>query len=391
MPYLHDQIKSVQLKIQADPDTPETLTADDADFFVEDVQWSPDIEQFPRQPYKKTLGSEPTLIGPRKSSLSFASELIGRGAATEAPPCDKLLRTAGFKRTDNVVRVPIGSISGGPFQLGEQVSQGAVTAIVSMIARNGDPFLFLHGESGGAISDGGGDITGADSGAVATPSAAVDASHVYMYRVASSGLAIATIGVHLGNDVDDTGLEHKMSNALANVVIRLEDGNRAMLALTYMGRLVHSQGVASVFDTSIPSHSPPQWQQDDALRIHESYPCWLEQAEIDAGAEVLVPKNANDASGFGPSKIGDRTVRSSMGVILPTPDEHDFYGKIYSNALDAVTFRIGTAAGNQAFIQLPRSQYTEPNEGSRDSQVELSMNVLGHETAGDDDLIIIIC
>lgn len=387
---IHSQIRTIALGVQAAEGTPEVLTASDADFFAQDVEFNPDIEQFERTPYKKTLGSEPSLIGPRKAGVNFGTELIGRGAASTPPVCDKHLRTMGFGRTDDLVSIPIGAVASGPFTIGETVSQATsgATGTVSAVVRNGDSFLFVHGVSGGTF-DNTNQITGGTSGATATPSGAPDTSFIYMYRPASSGASIATLFVDEGSDETTKGLRHRISDAIGHAVIRLEDGNRAILSCEYMGKLVDSAAVDPILDSTRPTHNPPQWQQSDAARGHDSYPFWLESAEIDAGNEVVVPKNANDASGFGKTRITDRQVAANLSPILTEPTEHDFYNKVYANALDVLQFTVGDTAGNRFLIQLPRSQYTDPSEGERDSLTDLSLAVMGHETSGDDDLVII--
>jgi hypothetical protein len=89
----------VALKLESTEGTAITLAAADADMFVYDVSFSPDIQVTPRNPLRATLSNLPHFIGRKQASISFKTELAGSGTAGTAPVFGDALVACGMGET----------------------------------------------------------------------------------------------------------------------------------------------------------------------------------------------------------------------------------------------------------------------------------------------------
>jgi len=89
----------VAVKLESTEGTAETLAAADADMFVYDPSFSPDIQKTPRNPLRATLSPAPHFIGRKQASISFKTELAGSGSAGTAPKFGDALKACGLSET----------------------------------------------------------------------------------------------------------------------------------------------------------------------------------------------------------------------------------------------------------------------------------------------------
>ena len=89
----------IALKLEAAEGTAETLAAADADLYVYEPTFSPDIQTTPRNPLRATLSNLPHFIGRKMASISFKTELVGSAAAGTAPTYGDALKACGMSET----------------------------------------------------------------------------------------------------------------------------------------------------------------------------------------------------------------------------------------------------------------------------------------------------
>lgn len=151
------------------------LSADDARLLIINPQINPDIEINERDVLTGTLSEIGSLSGKQMASLTFQLELRGSGTATTAPQWSKLLRACGFQENP-IKKLTIGSITNGPYQHGETITQATTGASGRVIIETADGVTTLYFfDLGSGTWNGTNVITGGTSGATATPSAILDA------------------------------------------------------------------------------------------------------------------------------------------------------------------------------------------------------------------------
>lgn len=89
----------IALKLETTEGTAVTVAAADADLYVYEVSFTPDIQTMPRNPLRSTLTNLPHLIGKKGASISFKTELVGSGTAGTAPSLGDALIACGCAET----------------------------------------------------------------------------------------------------------------------------------------------------------------------------------------------------------------------------------------------------------------------------------------------------
>ena len=89
----------IALKLETTEGTAVSLAAADADLYVYEVSFTPDIQTMPRNPLRSTLTNLPHLIGKKGASISFKTELVGSGTAGTAPSLGDALLACGCSET----------------------------------------------------------------------------------------------------------------------------------------------------------------------------------------------------------------------------------------------------------------------------------------------------
>lgn len=86
-------------KLESTPYTPETLTDNDFDIEVEELSFSPEVEEFQRKVADGTLDTYNSVMGKQKGSFSFMTPLIPGSAANVSPAWSKFAEACGYKKT----------------------------------------------------------------------------------------------------------------------------------------------------------------------------------------------------------------------------------------------------------------------------------------------------
>jgi len=87
----------IALKLETTEGTAVTVAAADADLYVNEVSFTPDIQTVPRNPLRATLTNLPHLIGKKGAQISFKTELTGSGTAGTAPSLGDALKACACK------------------------------------------------------------------------------------------------------------------------------------------------------------------------------------------------------------------------------------------------------------------------------------------------------
>lgn len=140
-------------------------------------------EMIDRNAVALTLSRESDNVGRGLVQYSFGVDVRGSGVASTRPAWDRIIRACGFRSVPCAWKLTIGAVTSGPFVEGETVTQSTTgaTGRVRWITPTGASHLYLEAIAG--TFNGTNLLTGATSGATATPSAAE-----------FSGWSILTIG-----------------------------------------------------------------------------------------------------------------------------------------------------------------------------------------------------
>ena len=114
--------RQLAAKIEDVEGVAETLTAPDAGILV---NFSPkanyDPQMYQRNPVRSSLTKMGKLTGKRSAGLDFSIELKGSGSLTQEPEWAKLIKACGFAVND-LKKITIGAVTGGPFLHGETIT-----------------------------------------------------------------------------------------------------------------------------------------------------------------------------------------------------------------------------------------------------------------------------
>jgi len=385
--------QQIAIKTEVTEGTAEPLAAADAAFNIFESSFSPDIQQFERNPFRTSIGNVASIAGVKTATMSYTTELVGSGNhVTTAPPFASILSSCGFRQIA-LKNISITSLS-GTFQVGETItgSVGSGTATVAKTSVTGDSTLYLHSQTSTFQAE---DITGGTSGATATiagDSALVgfqyaptsEFNNTTATESSAGGVYLSSSSLSLFND----GLVHKMAGCRSNLTMRCATGEPMQLAIETTGPLISTIDDAMLTGITYPTEKPPTFL--DAGFSVQGYSAVIDNLELTSGNDLQVRKDPNTTAGAISTKIVNRAATGSIdpeGVVIA--NEHNFFSNVYTNAEGVLETTIGDTAGNKFIISAVKAQYTNINAGERagltTNQIDLSLN----ESAGNDELVIL--
>lgn len=360
-----------------------TLAGSNGAFNIFEASFSPEVEQFERNPFRSSIGRRTSIAGVRTGTISFTTELVGSGSAGTAPPFAPLLLPCGF--LEKSVTKFAGTIS-GTFEIGESVSQGSGLTAATVVAVGTD-VLYVIDTSG---TPGAGTITGADSSAtMASPTTTSSAGKCYQSRTAPStysatDVPTATVGMYTD------GIRHQLIHARGNATIRVATGQPAQLQMEFVGPYDNSTD-QTLLTPTYPTNTPPTLL--NAGFTTQGFAGVIDNLEIATNNELAIRRDANAASGVRGTEIVARAMTGSIDPEATLMADHNWFDKLESNTTGSLQVEVSAgsgAAGNQFFLSSPNVQYTGISGADRNgiavNQVELALN---ESSAGDDDLFIV--
>lgn len=357
----------------------------DADFNIFEAAFSPEIEQFARNPFRSSVGSRTSIAGVRTGTVTFTTELVGSGTAGTAPSIGKLLEPCGFEEITSVAEIT-GTFS-GTFQVGESVSQSTGMSDATVLAVT-DSALYVHNLTG---TPGGLTVTGGTSSAtVSSPTITVDAGVAYKSRTAPSAYSssdVPTVTVDMLND----GLRHRLIGARGSVSFTASTGQPMQAQFTFQGPKAATADATLLSSISYPGVPPTLLAAEFKV---QDFAGIIDNIEINANNELAVRRDANKASGVIATEIVSRNVTGSIDPEATLiSGGHDWYNKLETNTTGQLQVTVGAGAGgagNKFILIGAQTQYTGISTSDRNGIAVNNVDLALTETSvGDDDLVIL--
>jgi len=377
------RLREIAAKIESVEGTAETLAAADSTFNVYDPKFNPNVPYYQRNPARSSFTKYPGVPGPKAGAITFGVEMKGSGTASTAPGFSKLLKACGFAEVDPW-KLTIGTITSGPFQAGERVTQATSGAIgiVMFETADGTTTLWLLPVSG--TFDNVNDLTGGTSGASATPSAA------------SQGVAIAwrpdsdrdTVpSLTIGGYFD--GKRHVIRGARGTVTFAGTRGEIVMMQFEFTGVYDATTDV-SLISPSPDSPIPPSFL-DVSLVLQGGYSAVFQALSIAMNSEVSERENANNADGIESFLLAGRNPQMTIDPEQALVATHDFYGILRAGTTGRMEFQYGSTSGNRFRFGAPSTQYTGLSDDDRGGKAVagVTVDLVGIDDAGEDELVIL--
>ena len=177
----------------------------------------------------------------------------------------------------------------------------------------------------------------------------------------------------------------KVTGARGNAVLNVDAGGRFMFSLTFMGHISDELVEAAPAETP-ETTAPPVFR--GATFTAKAITTVIGKLSVDLGNTMSIAPDPNSADSFGEIRIGARKVAGSFDPEAHSIAVHDFIGDLRAATEFALaTGVLGTVAGNQISVSLPRCQYVNIAPGDREALRIYEATFGAFPTsAGDDDV-----
>ena len=384
--------RKTQIAVKAET-TPGTVhgtppAAADANYNIFEATFSPEVEQFERNPFRSSVGRRTSIAGVRTGTISFTTELIGSGSTGTAPSIGKLLAPCGFK--EHVIdKVEYGTSPTKTFAIGDTASQsnGASGTVVAVT----DTAIYLKDVTGTASATAAYTATGgATTGS--NPDTTGDAGFAYVTRTAPSTYSstdVPTVTVEMYND----GIRHRLVGARGNATFRVATGQPVQVSFEFTGPKAATADAAMLSGITYPSPSSPPSMLDASFKVQD-FAGVIDNLEVSTGNELSVRRSANSATGLISTELVSRAMTGSIDPeATKISGGHDWFGKMESNTTGSLECTISGgagAAGNQFVLVGPNTQYSGISATDRSgisvNQIDLAFN---ESATVDDDFVIL--
>jgi len=263
-----------------------------------------------------------------------------------------LLHACGT-RTQAIVSVAIGDITGGPFVRGETVTQttsGATgrvliqtatgTSPLYLVPTNGIPFVTTK------------TLTGGTSGATATSSAG-EVIAGYSVTPISSNLETATI------TKEEDGFAWKGRGGMGNATIKWESSKKAVISFAMQTARVSNTTGALTASVTQYTDQPPIWQ--NATLTLDSFAPVVRSAEFDLGNNVVLRENANASgdTGIEAARITGRVPKLKISLEHDLAANYDFYTAFDAGTDIVIKFQTGSASEKTIYFFADQAEISE--------------------------------
>lgn len=203
---------------------------------------------------------------------------------------------------------------------------------------------------------------------------------VYTPRTEAPGTNVKTLTIGMYQD----GVFKSIRGAMGTFVIRCESGKPVMLDFTFTGLWVAPSDVAIIAPT-YPTLKPLRFVSAGVL-----IGAWapkIATLTIDAGNEVILREDANDAAGYSTALATGRRMTGSLtpeSELIATKDYHGEWLSMVEQALAVVL----SSGGIGWSIAAPKLQFTNVSESERNQvQIDtLEFQLNRSAAAGDDEM-----
>lgn len=184
------------------------------------------------------------------------------------------------------------------------------------------------------------------------------------------------------------GIRKQLKGARGNVKYTAKSGEPGYLEFNFSGVYDGVTTVALINPTGIETTLPPALLT--AAFTVQSYAAKIASLAWDAGNQLAVRHDINQASGYFSCVITGREMKAAIDPEEELIATHDWYGKWKSGALGVLTYKHDAGAGNICTVTAPKCQYVKAAEADRDGVAVLNLDMLlvRSVAAGDDEISI---
>lgn len=177
----------------------------------------------------------------------------------------------------------------------------------------------------------------------------------------------------------------RVTGARGNGVLNVDSGGRFMISWTMIGHISAEAAEAAPGETP-ETTQPPIFR--GAAFTADAVQTAIAKLSVDLGNTISIAPDPNSADSFGEIRIGARKVAGSFDPEAQSIAVQDFIGDFRAASEFAIaTGVLGTVAGNQIALSLPRCQYLPPSPGEREALRIYDLPFGAYPTvAGDDDV-----
>lgn len=375
--------RQLAAKIEAQEGVAETLAAADAGLlvnFTPKANYDPGMYQ--RNPVRASLTKMGKLTGKRAAGLDFSIELKGSGSLTEEPEWAKLIKACGFEIND-LKKITIGAVTGGPFQHGEAISGAPSGATGRVVIETADGTTTLYFVVLTGVFADGDTITGQTSGASATAgSDPADAGHEI--KPISSSVPSLTMGLF------EDGIRKLLKGCRGTAKFNFRIGEPATVDFSFKGVEAGVSDLSLLTGLSFDDVVPPVLL--NAVMACDGVSLNIGELDIDI-ANTLAPKDKiDDAKGILSFMITERDTQGSFNPEMVLVATHDFYDKWFSNTPVVLDMAYGSQDGNKIRVYAPSIIYNKVDDADRDGiqLAQTAFDVTGSMEPGDDELAILL-
>lgn len=341
---------------------------------------------------RDTLSNLSNVMGSKAAEISVEGELIPSGDVGVAPSVDTILRVCGMEK-NTIQSIAIGAVTGGPFQRGEVVSNGSgASGIALQHTADGDDVILLRVVAGTFTT--GNTLTGATSGAEATASAGPVAGG-FEYKPRSKGMEWGTFSLW------EDDYQKTIHSAMGTISFNFEASLIGSFSATLTGPITYDETTDQWGDGSMPnptfSCELPAVLHDAKLRVSDvdgtnAVTTLVGQTVvIDAGNEVALRRDMNDATGLKGAHIPKRVPTATIGVEYLTDSQYPIYEKLFNNDDSEISFRLGDGTAGRTIEFYGKVNYNEVGVGDENGLAteEISCSLVDNCNSGDTEYSIL--
>jgi len=208
------------------------------------------------------------------------------------------------------------------------------------------------------------------------------------YAPASTALSSATVEIREASTVAATVKSKKIVGARGTFIIAAVKGNVVLVQCTYTGRYVEPTETTP-FATPTPGSFPESFL-GAAFSFHGVGTLLVQNVSIDMANNIVLRNDANQATGNFSAAYTGRTPTASIDPEQELIATINFFNKLTTNSEGAMSYVLGSTAGNITTVTAPKVQIIGISEADRDTlrteAIELALNQSA--TAGDDEISI---
>lgn len=394
----------LQVAVESAYRTEAVVGVNDA-LYVEEPDYSVDMNILERNFTRDDLSPLPTIIGRRVASMTFMTELKGSGFTNVAPLLTRLLRASGYSMTtmaapDASDVYPLGTHPNEvtwAVNIAAAVHTDVINWVVEVTTGGASGIAQItvtsdtvgQGAAANAITSGAAETLGT-SGITITPTFAgvLVVGQKWTIWSLTAGFRLDPISdgfESLTMVMNIDGVQHKMLGCFGTFTVMAEAGDYPKMEWTFTGTY------ANPVDVPLPicnyERSLPAQVELARLRLEADY-IIVNAFNYTQGNDIQIRPDVSSAEGYVGTRIVARVPEGGIDPEAELVATHDFWGKMGSAERMHFQMRCGTQVGNTVWFMAPSVQYTgltyQDRNGIRTYDAQLRFS----RVFGNDEILI---